>query len=141
MVSHHPKQADFQRELHRCLPDGLAGFIGGISAASASFWDQGGLTVEIANDKPLEWSQTTAASRELLLEFFACVCGKRSLKRIFEASPSLELFESSLRQAFPDNPIHIEVETHEASWSYTLHVLVGPTNSPVKYISMHWSVD
>ena len=141
MASFHPKQADFHQALHSCLPCGLAGFLGGISAVSASIWDQGGLTIEIAHGAPPEWSPTAPSQRDLLLEFFACVCGNRSLERTFEAAPALDGLESSLRLAFPDTPIHLEVEPDEPSWSYTLHMLIGPASSPVVYISLFWSVD
>lgn len=141
MASLHPKQADFHHALHSYLPSGLAGFLGGMASASASIWDQGGITVEIANGGPLEWSPTAASQRDLLLEFFACVCGNRSLERNFAAAPALDGLESSLLLAFPDTPIHLEVEPHEPSWSYTLHILVGPASSPIAYVSLFWSVD
>ncbi len=141
MASLHPIQADFQQALRACLPKSLADFLGDISAVSASIWDQGGLTIEIIDGTPPEWSPTAPAPRDLLLEFFSCVCGDRSLERTFEAAPTLDGFESKLRLAFPDNPIHLEIEPDEPSWSYTLYVLVGPVSSPIKFITLFWSVD
>lgn len=43
--------------------------------------------------------------------------------------------------AFPESQFHLEVDPDEASWSYTLHVLIGPTSLPVKSITLCWSVD
>ena len=127
---------------HMQLPEHLAGFIQGLSAASNSIWDQGGLQLEaVAADAAITWQPQSQSAQGLLLEFFACVCGNRSGERTHEALPCLKGFTSALGQAFPSGSSHLQVEELEGSWAYRLHCFVKlPAGSSV-YFRLFWSVD
>ncbi|WP_457388651.1 hypothetical protein [Roseateles sp. P5_E1] len=139
----HPKQMDFLPVLAEVIPESLAAFLFGLGAASSSIWDQGGLMVEEAGPaEATTWRPTNASARTELLEFFACVCGNRSLERSHEAEPALAAFEQTVRYAFPNASAHLEVECYEPSWCYRLHVWVSQEAGPaLTYISLFWSVD
>jgi len=127
---------------HMQLPEYLAGFIQGLSAASNSVWDQGGLQLEIvAADSAITWQPQAQSTQELLLEFFACICGNRLGERTHEALPCLKSFTSALGQAFPGGSCHLQVEELEGSWAYRLHCFVKLPACSSLYFRLGWSVD
>ena len=137
----HPKSGNLLEELREFLPDALAGYLSGLASASSVIWDQGGLA--ISPPSPASEAQPTDSStpRELLLEFFSCVCGKRSLERTFEAEPALTGFELALRSAFPEGRFRLSVVTDEPSWCYELHVAVESGAASPLHFTLFWSVD
>jgi hypothetical protein len=141
--SFHPNEKDFVARLSKVLPDSLVSFLYGLGAASASIWDQGGLMVEeVVAGPSARWTPSCASDRAALLEFFACVCGNRSLERTHEAEPALEAFENSLASAFPGAGIHLQLERLQPSWCCSLHVRITDQAGNVhRSISLFWSVD
>lgn len=143
MQSLHPRDPDFLAALSAQVPESLASFLYGLSAASCVMWDQGGLMVQRVMPGPdPAWVPGPASPHAELLEFFACVCGNRSGTSLHWAEPALAAFEHALTRAFPDASFHMQVEQHEPSWCSELHLLVrNATDTPLLYIELFWSVD
>jgi hypothetical protein len=138
----HPKGHEFYGTLRALLPEAIAGFLGGLCAASSAIYSEGGLAVvRVSNDPLIEWQPSSPSSRKELLEFFACVCGDPSLERTFEAAPALEGFEASLRCAYPNCTLHLQVEPDTPSCPCTLHVIVTDAAGERTYIHLFWSID
>lgn len=143
MSSYHPRKGDYQAALSRELPESITSFLFGMSAVSSMHWTEGGVTVRgISRDHAITYKPPKSSPRGELLEFFACVCGNRSLERNKDAEPVLCAFERAIEYAFPDAEVHLEVVPAERSWCYELLVLItNESNGNALYFELFWSVD
>jgi hypothetical protein len=137
----HPRVHGFHDELRALLPEAIAGFLGGLCAASASIWGEGGLAVEVSSGPHIDWQPSNPSSRGELLEFFACVCGNRSPERPHEAAPALAGFEASLGFSYPACSLHLQIESDEPGCWCVLHVLAAQATGDRTYIRLFWSID
>ena len=138
-----PDRPDYQQQSVEVLPANLVSFIYGLCAASSAIWSNGGLLIrEVAIGPAITWHASTPSERPELLEFFACVCGNRSLEDNHDAEPALCAFEEALKSAFPSATLHLQVEAHERSWWCDLHVQAdcGDADTLV-YFRLSWCVD
>lgn len=143
MNSFHPRQKDFQTALAKVLPESMASFLFGVGAVSSLYWPQGGVTVRgISTDQAITYRLSQSSPRDELLEFFACVCGNRSLEHNGDAEFVLDAFERAIKQAYPDSVVYLEVVPVERSWCYELLVFISDElDGKMLYFELFWSVD
>ena len=142
-VNLHPNNdPHYLSKVCEVLPQPLAGFLAGLASASSSIWQEGGLLIEeVSDEAPTSIIIDCSSPLPLIQEFFCCVCGNRSLERVFEAAPVVENYLAAINQAFPDSSTRTSIEVEEGSWCYRLHTIIERSNQVSFYICLFWSVD